>query len=152
VECRFSAIFVHSKAISGPFHLSHKLIQILCAKFPRKVIDKFRFSPLLIRNSYLYTILNGVSVYPTHRFCLNSVWETSANLQFIVPVAISKTNLRGELYRPSDRRLSAKLVPTFADRGVAWSAQRIYTAVNIGFLDRSRYFSIQVAPQLSSRG
>jgi hypothetical protein len=23
-----------------------------------------------------------------------------------------------ELYRPSDRRLSAKLVPTFADRGV----------------------------------
>jgi hypothetical protein len=24
-----------------------------------------------------------------------------------------------ELYRPSDRRLSAKLVPTFADRGVS---------------------------------
>jgi hypothetical protein len=36
--------------------------------------------------------------------------------------------------------------------GVAWSAQRIPTAVNIGFQDRSRYFSIQVAPQLSSRG
>jgi hypothetical protein len=35
---------------------------------------------------------------------------------------------------------------------VAWSAQRIPTAVNLGFLDRSRYFSIQVAPQLSSRG
>jgi hypothetical protein len=30
----------------------------------------------------------------------------------------------------------AKLVPTFADRGVAWSAQRIPTAVNFGFLDR----------------
>jgi hypothetical protein len=35
---------------------------------------------------------------------------------------IYKTKLRGlqsasELYRPSDRRLSAKLVPTFADRG-----------------------------------
>jgi hypothetical protein len=29
---------------------------------------------------------------------------------------------------------------------------RIPTAVNIGFLDRSRYFSIQVAHQLSSRG
>jgi hypothetical protein len=33
-----------------------------------------------------------------------------------------KTKLRGlksasELYRPSDRRLSAKFVPTFADRG-----------------------------------
>jgi hypothetical protein len=35
--------------------------------------------------------------------------------------------------------------------GVAWSAQRIPTAVNLGFLDGSRYFSIQVAPQLSSR-
>jgi hypothetical protein len=30
--------------------------------------------------------------------------------------------------------------------GVAWSAQRIPTAVNLGFLDRSRYFYIQVAP------
>jgi hypothetical protein len=36
--------------------------------------------------------------------------------------------------------------------GVAWSAQRIPTAVNLGFLDRSRYFFIQVASQLSSRG
>jgi hypothetical protein len=36
--------------------------------------------------------------------------------------------------------------------GVAWSAQRIRTAVNLGFLNRHRYFSIQVAPQLSSRG
>jgi hypothetical protein len=36
--------------------------------------------------------------------------------------------------------------------GVAWSAKRIPTAVNLGFLDRSRYFFIQVAPQLYSRG
>jgi hypothetical protein len=36
--------------------------------------------------------------------------------------------------------------------GVAWSARRIPTAVNLGFLDRSRYFSIQAAPELSSRG
>jgi hypothetical protein len=46
----------------------------------------------------------------------------------------------------------AKLVPTFADKGVAWSAQRIPTVFNLGFVDRGRYFSIQVAPQLSSRG
>jgi hypothetical protein len=32
-------------------------------------------------------------------------------------------------------------------RSVAWSLQQIPTAVNIGFLDRSRYFFIQVAPQ-----
>jgi hypothetical protein len=35
--------------------------------------------------------------------------------------------------------------------GVAWSAQRIPTVVNLGFLDRSSYFFFQVAPQLSSR-
>jgi hypothetical protein len=35
--------------------------------------------------------------------------------------------------------------------GVAWSAQRIPTAVNLSFLDRSRYF-LEIAPQLSSRG
>ena len=37
-------------------------------------------------------------------------------------------------------------------RGVTWSAQRIPTAVNLCFLDRSLYFFIQVAPQLTSRG
>jgi hypothetical protein len=31
-------------------------------------------------------------------------------------------------------------------------AQQIPTAVNLGFLDRSRYFFIHVTPQLSSRG
>jgi hypothetical protein len=36
--------------------------------------------------------------------------------------------------------------------GIACSAQRIPTAFNLGFLDRSHYFFIQVAPQLSSRG
>jgi hypothetical protein len=36
--------------------------------------------------------------------------------------------------------------------GAASSAQWIPTAVNLGFLDRSRYIFIQVAPQLSSRG
>ena len=37
-------------------------------------------------------------------------------------------------------------------RGITWSAQRVPTAVNLCFLDRSRYFFIQVAPQLTSRG
>jgi hypothetical protein len=36
--------------------------------------------------------------------------------------------------------------------GVAWSVQRIPTAVNLGFIDRSLYFFIQVAHQLFSRG
>jgi CBS-domain-containing membrane protein len=48
-----------------------------------------------------------------------------------------------ELYRPSDRRLSAKLVPTFADRGChVVSVTDSYGHI-LGFLDRSRYFSIK---------
>jgi hypothetical protein len=43
-----------------------------------------------------------------------------------------------ELYRPSDRRLSAKLVPTFADRGChVVSVADPYSHI-IGFLDRKQ--------------
>jgi hypothetical protein len=57
-----------------------------------------------------------------------------------------------KLYRPNDRRLSAKLVPTFADRG-----RHVVSATNphgsiLGFLDRSRYSFFHVAPQLYLRG
>jgi hypothetical protein len=56
-----------------------------------------------------------------------------------------------ELYRPSDRRLSAKIAPTFSDRGchvvsVTNPHDRIF-----GFLDRSRDFFLQTSPQLYSR-
>jgi hypothetical protein len=54
----------------------------------------------------------------------------------------------GELYRPSDRRLSAKIVPTSADREChVVSVTDPYNRI-LGFLDRSRYFFYQVAPQL----
>jgi hypothetical protein len=51
-----------------------------------------------------------------------------------------------------DRRFLAKQCQLLGIEGVAWSAQRIPTVVNLDFLDRSRYFFFQVAPQLSSRG
>jgi hypothetical protein len=48
-----------------------------------------------------------------------------------------------ELYRPSDRRLSAKWLPTFADKGChVVSVTDPYGRI-LGFLDRSRYFSIK---------
>jgi hypothetical protein len=37
-------------------------------------------------------------------------------------------------------------------RGVAWSVQQVPTANRLGFLDRSRYLFIQIAPHLSSQG
>jgi hypothetical protein len=56
-----------------------------------------------------------------------------------------------ELCRPSSRRMSVKLVPTFADGrccvvGAADPNGRI-----LGFLHRSRYYFFQLAPQLYSR-
>jgi hypothetical protein len=53
-----------------------------------------------------------------------------------------------ELCRPSDRRLSAKLVPTLADRGCDVVSMTDPYGHILGFLDRSGYFFIQVAPHL----
>jgi hypothetical protein len=59
---------------------------------------------------------------------------------------------RANYTQQSDRRLSAKLVPTFADRGChVVSVTDPYGRI-LGFLHRSRYFLFQVAPQLYSRG
>jgi hypothetical protein len=57
-----------------------------------------------------------------------------------------------ELYQPSGRRLSAKLVPTFADRG--WHVVSVTDPYDriLGFLDRGRYVFLHVTPQLYSRG
>jgi hypothetical protein len=52
----------------------------------------------------------------------------------------------------SDRRLSAKLVPTFADRGCCMVSATDPHGHIFGFLDRSHYYFFQVAPQLYSRG
>jgi hypothetical protein len=57
-----------------------------------------------------------------------------------------------ELYRQSDSRLSAKLVPIFADRGYQVVSVTDPSGRILGFPDRSRYFFFQVAPQLYSRG
>jgi hypothetical protein len=53
-----------------------------------------------------------------------------------------------ELYRPSDRSLSAKLVPTFADRGYHVVSMTDPHGVILAFLDQTRYFFFQVDPQL----
>jgi hypothetical protein len=61
------------------------------------------------------------------------------------------TESANELYRPSDRRLSANLVPTFAEKGChVVIATDPYGRI-LGFLDRSRYFYFLAAPQLYSR-
>jgi hypothetical protein len=59
---------------------------------------------------------------------------------------------KSELHRPSDCHLSAKLVPTSADRKCHVVSVTNPYGRNLGFLDQSRYFFFQVAPQLYSRG
>jgi hypothetical protein len=59
-------------------------------------------------------------------------------------------NSASELYRPSDRHLSARLVPTSADRGCHVVSVTDPYARIVGFLDRSRYCFFQEAPQLYS--
>jgi hypothetical protein len=58
-----------------------------------------------------------------------------------------------ELDRPSDRRLFANLVLSFAEREgcCVVSAAEVYGRI-LGSQDRSRNFLFQVAPQLYSRG
>jgi hypothetical protein len=56
------------------------------------------------------------------------------------------------LYRLSERRLSAKLLKTLAERGFhVVSVTDPYGRILV-FLDRGSYFFFQVAPQLYSRG
>jgi hypothetical protein len=43
----------------------------------------------------------------------------------------------------SEQTISTERPPRLRIEGVAWSAQRIPTVVNLGFLDRSRYFSFK---------
>jgi hypothetical protein len=57
-----------------------------------------------------------------------------------------------ELYLPGDRRLSVKLVPTFADTGCHAVCVTDPSGRILGFIDRSRYFFFQLVPQLYARG
>jgi hypothetical protein len=75
---------------------------------------------------------------------LQSLQVTSGNKNKQTPWPESAS----ELCRPSDRRLSAKLVPNFADRGCHVVSVTDPYGRNLGFLDRDCY----VFFQLYSRG
>jgi hypothetical protein len=86
------------------------------------------------RHTFIFGRYKRLGAYPK---CITKIpWPESAS----------------ELYRPSDSRLSVKLVPTFEDR-----ERNVVSVIDtygriLGFLDQSRYFFFQVAPQLYSRG
>jgi hypothetical protein len=78
------------------------------------------------KDSYIVTYL-FVIVSNTQKTNKQTPWSESAS----------------ELYRPSDRRLSAKWLPTCADRGCHVGSMTDPYGRILGFLDRSRYFSIK---------
>jgi hypothetical protein len=87
------------------------------------------------------------------------VADVPSGLSITPPQGTQKTKLQirwpetvRELYQPSDRSLSAKLVPIFADRGChVVSVTDPYGRIP-GFLDWSRYFFFQVATEMYPRG
>jgi hypothetical protein len=95
---------------------------------------------LIMRGAYLHSLIHfhGLIIKLRDNYIKNkqTPWPQSAS----------------ELYLPSDRRLSAKLEPTFADRGCRVVSATVPHGRILGSLDRSRYYFFQVAPQLYSPG
>jgi hypothetical protein len=101
---------------------------------------------------------------------ISVLWQLIAIYKFIIRVLIFSSRIcqscfktqyeiktpwpesASELYRLSDRHLSAKLVPTFADRGCHVVSITDPSSRILDFLDQSRYFFFQVAPHLYSWG
>jgi hypothetical protein len=82
----------------------------------------------------------------------NKISKLRCSFHFVQYVITPWLESASELYRPSDCRFSAKLVPTFADRGSHMISVTDPYGHILGSLDRSRYFFFQIAPQLYSRG
>jgi hypothetical protein len=147
--------------MTGQVHLSH----LSPRKSPKQVRiwkRKFRICQELNPNSSVILpvalTLHGVS-YPDfcNLFrCLQKInFKQTFNENSDTKLNLKKKNTpwlesARELYRLSDCRLSMKLVPTFADRGCHVVSRTDPYGHILGFLDRSRYFFFQVAPQLYS--
>jgi hypothetical protein len=87
--------------------------------------------------------------------CLAGYTRLGKGIQYVMNIKnLNSVTLVRERTIPTERQpLFGEVKANFLRiEGVAWSAQQIPTVVNLGFLDRSRYFFLRVAPQLSSRG
>jgi hypothetical protein len=101
------------------------------------------------------------STLKTETICTLKTWATMPISTWCKDPRVGSTSIKNhhthsesasELYRLSDRHLSEKLVPTFEDR--EWHVVSVTDPHDriLGFLDWSRYFFFQGAPQLYPRG
>jgi hypothetical protein len=98
---------------------------------------------------------SSIRVPPKRRSLQEPHGVTSQNTAFFTVTAVKSSNLTisvavSRLANHTVRRGRRRHCKLLRVEGVAWPAQRILTAVNLGFLDCSRYFFHQVAPGLSS--
>jgi hypothetical protein len=125
------------------------------------------FPPLIISPPLFYHILKCAIVRTGHHIITDWVLKLGVSKYLAVILYVNPSGHHNtkqttkqtawpesasELYRPSDRRLPAKLGTTSADRGCCVVSTTDPYGRILGFLDRSCYFSSQVAPQLYSRG
>jgi hypothetical protein len=130
------------------FCIIRKFVQ--CGKYFRShaVPPYTSFTVLGLNTYWLVTYLGN-----THRCYKNKTWLT---VMFPVLTILKKqtpwSESASELYRPSDRRLSAKWLPTFAARGChvvsVTGSLRPYSR----FSRQDPLLFYQVSPQLYSRG
>jgi hypothetical protein len=101
-----------------------------------------RTSYYFLPSSVVNSTHNGVLHYPQ-----SLVFPCSQRQAKKTKNQIPWPEFADELYRPSDHRLSVKVLRI---EGFAWSARR--TRIFSIFLERSRYFSFQVTSQFCSWG
>jgi hypothetical protein len=116
--------------------MNQQCLNVLCIYFKFIITDK----TALLGHNLPQKILPDYSFlgFGQSSFRFFGITKTNKTKQTLLPESASK------LYRPSDRHLSAKLVPTFVVRGCH--------VVSVTNLDRSRYSFFQVAPLLYSQG
>jgi hypothetical protein len=108
-------------------------------------------------NQILQVYCRGSKILSTKywsRFYRNRPWQQLFKVFIAYKIYTNKqtpwSESASELHRPSDRRLSANWLPTFVDRRChVVSVTDPYGCI-LGFLDLSRYYFFQIAPQLYS--
>jgi hypothetical protein len=102
----------------------------------------------------IFTSINikvQVPYEPSFHYSIKEITLRSSNLRYHVILYMFQTTTNSVVFSPqanytdwstaTDRRI---LMPTFADRGVSRGQRAGFaTAVNLSFLDRSRYFSFK---------
>jgi hypothetical protein len=128
---------------------------ILTSRCPRDLFRSLVSPFYILWRALTWRILSSPLTYDWNSkrlncFLCHAQWPTNLTLRRIIG-STNKHESASKLYRPSDCRLSAKLVPAFVDRRYHVVSVTDPYGIILSFLDRSRYFFFQVAPHLYSR-